>query len=254
MFCCLVLHSNQYIQGRTKWGFMQKRMVIVLLIAALLASAGCVPALAGGVSLDEMGQFYIGDTITISGQNTGSNITYISMCGAGDTTTCMRGNASVQADNSWSYAFPGTAEFGSQRIELWDHPDGESGFADFDHIIMVQKNRPFQPTQMLPPDPTPTPDILSTLAAMEGTISEQSSKIDTQATQIAEQGSNIGTHGTRLAAVETQITVHETVIAAQVVNQTERVAELEARIAQHEAALKQQRGILEMILSFLGLA
>jgi len=221
---------------------MHKKILLGIMVFLFLVAI--IPPI-GATSITtnaDYAKFYIGDTITISGKNTASQITYISACTAG-STDCEHGTAPVNADGSWTYTFKTPFGFGVQTVNLWTDVNQTPGFPDKKWNMMMT-NRPTSSGQT-------APDITKTTPTTEPTpnYKEQISAIKTQ---IAEIQTNVSANQATIATLAA--TKAPTPRPTAKVNYSATMEKLQKELDVEQAKNKEQDNWIHQILSFFGIA
>lgn len=214
---------------------MTRHIVLVLVAALLVIFLSCGIVSAAEITLDQ-GKYSEGEPIHITGTNAISNATHLSVCIVG-SDDCEEGVAPTKPDTTWEYTLTKNTGFGAKRIDVWTTAN-KTGPSHENWIIMISRetNKTERSTSgagiyTQTPKPTqtakPTEDYSAKIAKLESKISDLE---------------------------EQYIPPTITPIPTATVNHSATIAALEAQISAQQAELTQQKGILETILAFLGLA
>jgi hypothetical protein len=200
--------------------------ICVLLLCGVVAAENLTVSISSPPNGQPM--FLVGDTVTISGINLGSEITKIKLTDGGKGTS-ESFETPVREDKTWVYPFSGLPHGGYILTISNDIEYIQSGFT-------VAASLPKTPTPV--PTTEPTPDYSAKIAQLEQKVAEQDIQIATlQKTPVPTIAEITAPTPSPTATPDYEVTI----------------AAMQTKIVEQEIQIKEQGSWIDAILRFLGL-
>jgi hypothetical protein len=214
-----------------KKGYLYVALIVIVLMGGhVMAIEGC------DVITKDDAEYYEGGPITITGTTSGTSDLFFEICDV-RTNDCEKGQT-TPISGAWQYQITSVTDIGIKNLVVWNNASGNGKNSCAVWAISIQpasqKEKP-DGTVRYAPTRTPTPDYSDEIEKLEQKIEEQEKKISV------------------LSATPEPTKIEIVPVPTATVNHTATIAALEAQIAEQQAEINRQKGLLDMILSFLGL-